>query len=81
MRLLHKYLPADMLCSGNWRGLVPIPDINLERLEQRLEGEDKDSFLCFVRKMLRWMPEERPGAKEVIFDPWLMEGLFDTSED
>jgi len=57
---------------------VPIPDVNLEQLERRLEGEDKDGFLQFIKKMLCWMPEERSTAGEVIFDPWLMEGLFDT---
>ncbi|KAK2736308.1 hypothetical protein FQN55_001694 [Onygenales sp. PD_40] len=65
--------------SGNWRGLAPIPDINLEKLEQRLTGDDKDLFLHFVKRMLCWMPEQRPTAEEAIFDPWLMEGLFDTS--
>lgn len=30
--------------------------------------------------MLRWVPEERPTGEEVIFDPWLMEGLIDPSD-
>ncbi|KAL1967093.1 hypothetical protein VTN77DRAFT_3617 [Rasamsonia byssochlamydoides] len=64
--------------NGNWRGPVPIPSVDLEQLEQRLEGEDRDGFLRFIRKMLRWTPEERPTAGEVTFDPWLMEGLFDS---
>jgi serine/threonine-protein kinase SRPK3 len=62
---------------GNWRGLVPIPKIDLEGLEQRLDGEEKNRFLHFIRKMLCWTPEERPTAGEIIYDPWLMEGLFD----
>jgi serine/threonine-protein kinase SRPK3 len=73
--------PVEMLTyyfrPGNWRGLVPIPSMNLEQLEQRLQGEDKDGYLQFLRKMLCWIPEERPTAEELIFDPWLMEGLFD----
>jgi non-specific serine/threonine protein kinase len=61
-----------------WRQLVPIPQVDLERLEQRLVGEDKERFLQFIRKMLTWVPEERPTAEELIFDPWLMEGLFES---
>ncbi|KAF2756508.1 protein kinase [Pseudovirgaria hyperparasitica] len=64
--------------NGKWRDLIPIPNANLERLEQRLVDGDKDGFLQFVRKMLTWIPEERPSAEELIFDPWLMEGLFDS---
>jgi hypothetical protein len=65
----------NMFVSG------PIPSLNLEQLEGRLEGEDKIGFLQFIRKVLRWMPEERSSAEELIFDPWLMEGLFEPSED
>ena len=64
--------------TGKWRDLVPIPDVNLERLEHRLHEEDKEGFLQFIRKMLSWVPEERPTAEELIFDPWLMEELFDS---
>jgi len=67
------------MCSkpGNWKGLVPIPSVNLEKLERRLDSEDKQAFLRFIRRMLCWIPEERPSEGEVIFDPWLMEGLFE----
>ncbi|KZF26973.1 protein kinase [Xylona heveae TC161] len=63
--------------NGNWRGLMPIPDMNLEDLELRLSGEDKRGFLQFLRKMLCWLPEERMTAVDLVYDPWLMEGLFD----
>ncbi|OAX78096.1 hypothetical protein ACJ72_07601 [Emergomyces africanus] len=66
--------------NGDWRGLAPIPPISLERLEQRLTGDDQERFLHFLRQMLRWKPEERPTAEEAIFAPWLMEGLFDSSD-
>lgn len=71
------YTKANIQYLGNWRGLVPIPNVDLEGLEQRLDSEDKNGFLHFIRKMLCWLPEQRPTASEVIFDPWLMEGLFD----
>lgn len=28
-----------------------------------------------MRRILRWLPEERPTTEELMFDPWLMEGL------
>ncbi|KAK2841617.1 hypothetical protein FQN49_006078 [Arthroderma sp. PD_2] len=61
--------------NGRWRGLAPIPDISLEKLAEGIEGENKQGFLDFLRKILRWLPEERPTAGELMFDPWLMEGL------
>ncbi|OJZ81013.1 hypothetical protein ASPFODRAFT_65521 [Aspergillus luchuensis CBS 106.47] len=36
----------------------------------------KKDFLRFLRRMLCWLPEERATAKELLFDPWLMHGLF-----
>jgi serine/threonine protein kinase len=46
-------------------------DFNLESTVTSLEGDERDEFLNFVRKMLRWLPEKRPTAKELIDDPWL----------
>jgi serine/threonine-protein kinase SRPK3 len=62
--------------SGKWKGAAPIPDYNLEILEGRLEGDEKDDFLRFLRRMLCWLPEGRATAEELLFDPWLMQGLF-----
>ncbi|OJJ42004.1 hypothetical protein ASPZODRAFT_137574 [Penicilliopsis zonata CBS 506.65] len=62
--------------NGNWKGAVPIPDYDLHTLEERLEGDEKDDFLRFLRRMLCWLPEERASAKDLLFDPWLMHGLF-----
>lgn len=60
---------------GNWKNLAPIPDITLEKLSSDIKGEDKEGFLRFIRKILRWLPEERPTAEELVFDEWWMEGL------
>ena len=50
---------------------VEIPDDSLEKLEVNLEGERQGLFLTFMRRILRWKPEERPTAKELLKDPWL----------
>lgn len=57
--------------TGNWIGAFEIPDLSLENSEEQLEGENKASFLDFIRKMLRWVPEERQTAKQLLAHPWL----------
>jgi serine/threonine protein kinase len=59
------------LATGNWRGAAEVPKENLEEAEKRLEGEEKRLFLDFVRKMLKWKPEERSSAKDLLDDLWL----------
>lgn len=55
---------------GNWLGLAPIPpNRTLEELETRLN--DPSRFIAFLRRVLTWVPEERPTAKELLQDPWL----------
>ena len=56
---------------GTWKGSVEIPTTSLEDEEKNLEGEDKAGFLRYMRRMLRWKPEERPTASELTEDPWL----------
>ncbi|KAF7169144.1 hypothetical protein CNMCM5623_001931 [Aspergillus felis] len=62
--------------NGKWKGAAPVPDYDLDTLEERLQGDEKDDFLRFLRRMICWQPEERATAKELLFDPWLMHGLF-----
>ncbi|KAI0278744.1 kinase-like domain-containing protein [Russula brevipes] len=57
--------------NGNWRGAAEVPMLNLEEAEKRLDGEEKKLFLDFVRKMLKWKPEERSSAKDLLDDLWL----------
>ncbi|KAI9889353.1 MAG: hypothetical protein M1814_005521 [Vezdaea aestivalis] len=61
--------------KGHWKGAggVAVPEMPLEQVETVLEGEEKRRFLAFVRKMLKWIPEERRQATELLTDPW-MEG-------
>lgn len=62
------------LCKGNWKEGVAIPETSFEAAEENLEGEKKALFLDFIRKMLRWVPEERQTAAELLKDSWLTSG-------
>ncbi|KAF4219278.1 hypothetical protein CNMCM5878_003582 [Aspergillus fumigatiaffinis] len=62
--------------NGKWKGAASVPEHDLDTLEERLQGDEKDDFLRFLSRMLCWQPEERATAKELLFDPWLMHGLF-----
>ncbi|PGH01135.1 hypothetical protein AJ79_08006 [Helicocarpus griseus UAMH5409] len=79
-----EFLERSRMCSalweedGTWKhsSPVPIPDITLEKLAaEKIMGEDVDGFLLFFKRMLRWLPEQRPDYYELLFDPWLMKGL------
>ncbi|QSS51926.1 protein kinase [Histoplasma capsulatum var. duboisii H88] len=61
--------------NGAWRNFAPIPDVTLESLAVDIEGDDKEGFLNFLRKILRWLPEERPTAGELVYDEWVLKGL------
>jgi len=39
--------------------------------EENLEGSEQEEFLHFMRSMLRWLPEERSSAKELLQHSWL----------
>ncbi|KAE8361804.1 kinase-like domain-containing protein [Aspergillus caelatus] len=68
--------PLDFVQRGDWNSDISVPTYNLETLEEKLEGNDKGRLLQFMRRMLCWSPDDRATAKELLFDPWLMEGLF-----
>ncbi|KAK2786663.1 hypothetical protein FQN53_006367 [Emmonsiellopsis sp. PD_33] len=64
--------------QGNWKGSVPIPDQSFQTREWRLNGEDRTLFLNFLRRTLRWVPEERPTAEELAYDDFLMQPLVES---
>lgn len=45
--------------------------MTLAEEESILEGEEKVLFPAFLSRMLKWRPEERASAKELLQDPWL----------
>jgi hypothetical protein len=58
---------------GKWKGSIPIPDQAFEDRVTKLEGEDKELLLGFVRRVLYWLPEQRPTAEELAYDDFLMQ--------
>ncbi|KAF2848890.1 kinase-like protein [Plenodomus tracheiphilus IPT5] len=44
----------------------------LEHREKFLDGEGRECFLRFMRKLLQWEPEKRSSAKELAGDKWIL---------
>lgn len=64
---------------GHWKlsNIYPIPEQSLESREIQLKGDEKKQFLEFMRKMLKWMPEDRADAQHLLFeDPWVRGGNY-----
>ncbi|KAL5362040.1 kinase-like protein [Aspergillus floccosus] len=51
-------------------GLVP-SHFSFESTLSKFNGEEKRMFINFVKRMIKWTPEERSTAKELLQDPWL----------
>lgn len=63
-------------CLGDFHGEIPLKDrIPLEERETSLEGQDKESFLRLIRKMVQWEPGKRSSAKELEKDEWIHKNL------
>jgi hypothetical protein len=76
---VRKYNCLQLLTDkGNWIGTTPIPEQTLETREMRLKGKDRVMLLALMRKLLKWLPEERPSAQDLFEDEFLL--LYDVSE-
>ncbi|GIZ44610.1 hypothetical protein CKM354_000780400 [Cercospora kikuchii] len=64
--------------EGNWIAATPIPHQTLESREVRLDGQDKVLLLNLMRKILKWLPEERPTAQDLFEDGFILQFM---SED
>ncbi|MCJ1408035.1 hypothetical protein MMC19_002108 [Ptychographa xylographoides] len=72
--LLSKGRRASMFYNndGSLKAQVTVPvDFNFENSVNIIDGEDKIMFLDFVSRMLKWHPEERSTARDLLSDPWL----------
>ncbi|KAG6099015.1 hypothetical protein E4U31_004583 [Claviceps sp. LM219 group G6] len=64
---------SNLISEGEFCAGICIPESRpLEQRESVLEGEDRDCFLRFMRKMLQWHPEKRSSAKELAEDEWIL---------
>ena len=63
------------LFLGQWcaQEHVEITSTTFSVIERRLETYEQDKFLTFIKSMLRWLPEERKSARQLLEDPWLRE--------
>ena len=46
-------------------------DDDLESTMSNLQSEEKAEFLRFARRMLKWLPEERASARDLLLDPFI----------
>ncbi|SMR48047.1 unnamed protein product [Zymoseptoria tritici ST99CH_3D1] len=61
--------------EGNWIAATEIPEQSFDSRETRLEGEDHALLVALAKKILRWLPEERPPAEELFEDSFLTQYL------
>jgi len=57
--------------QGNWIASTPIPDQSIWTREGKLNGEEKEMFIKFAQRLLRWLPEERASATDLLWDDFL----------
>lgn len=50
--------------------LIPT-SFNFENTLSKVSGAEKEKFISFVRRMIKWNPGERSTAKELLEDPYL----------
>lgn len=44
--------------------------------EHQFLGEDKQLFLRLLRRIFRWLPDDRPTAEELAYDDFLMQPIL-----
>lgn len=69
----HLLLTGVLGNKGNWIATTPFPGQTLEMRERRLRGKDQELLLTHVRRVLRWLPEDRPSAEGLFEDEFLMQ--------
>ncbi|KIY50014.1 putative CDK4/6 [Fistulina hepatica ATCC 64428] len=57
--------------EGNWKGAADLPRTSFEERMDEVDDADEEEFLRFLNRMLKWRPEDRPTALELLGDPWI----------
>ncbi|QPH09432.1 hypothetical protein C2857_000202 [Epichloe festucae Fl1] len=74
-----RFLERSQTCArywdgeGNWIASTPIPQQTFESREGRLEGKDKELLLNLVRRILCWLPDDRPSAQDLFENEFLIQ--------
>ncbi|EHK96835.1 putative serine/threonine-protein kinase sky1 [Glarea lozoyensis 74030] len=58
--------------KGDWKCVNPVPSVSWEDFAENINISNKKAFIEFMRKMIRWTPESRASASELLEDPWLL---------
>lgn len=53
--------------------MTPIPNQTLETREMCLKGRHRGLLLALVRKILKWLPEERAPAQDLFEDDFFVQ--------
>lgn len=51
-------------------GWIPV-DFDFDSSVTCMEGDEKGKFIRFIKRMLKWDPDKRATASELLEDPWL----------
>ncbi|KIL95648.1 cmgc srpk protein kinase [Fusarium avenaceum] len=60
--------------NGELRDPGRVPEgLTFDSTIKQISGEEKVQFIRFVKRMMKWNPEERDTARQLLSDPWLEE--------
>ncbi|RAL04888.1 kinase-like protein [Aspergillus ibericus CBS 121593] len=67
--------PPPEFLKRNQKCSTCIPKQSFKNRELRFSGQDKILFLEFLRRIFRWLPDERPTAEELVYDAFLIQPI------
>lgn len=62
----QEYIFKSQKCVDKWKNHV-----SWDKALTHMQGENKESFIDFAKKMIAWLPEERWTAAQLLEHPWL----------